>query len=728
MSWQPLARFCDSAIPKLDNLRRAAAAGLRVPLTVWLPAVEIARSLPLPPESIACPLILRSASPTEDGHTTSNAGQLLSLIVRQPDEFADALRRVVEALPRVEGRALGAVFAQPLVEGKEAGVAFFDGFYYERTVASAPPHPGPLPKEGEGGAGQNRALASPLPVWERGLGGEGALNTALTAGQARGAVTRGHLERDDEWSAWLASVYAVFGKPRGDPRLDIEFARDGRGPVLLQVRPALFPLLRNPLLTQTNLIETLGEMPSPWTVSSLVEAGRDMSFLARIEPDILTWGESFFEEVADRPWVNLSFWYRWLDRLGMSRTFATLTLGGVPTSAADARWALDRFLPVLPRLLAHLPSLWHKAWFAERALKELDVEIEAAEGLSGLYRAGLRCWVLGLETAMSIIGVSALISRLRLALGLAGSARLVTHDLMEEYRELLQRGSPEERVKGLDAWLERYGHRGPLESDVARPRFLELREALRQDLLRAPPAPIPPAPAPSLWSAVGRWLFRPLNWFEERREWFRDAATRRTQRMRARLLEEGARLTAAGLLDAPDDVFWLRGQDLKDERGLRQAVAEAKARREAVRRAKLPLTARLSEIESALAATGLGAPDEKNGQRAFTGIALGPKEFVGRVVKADDLMGLLRSAAADSSLLGPDTVLVVPALEPSWAVVFGRIGAVVAEVGGELSHASILLREAGRPALVNVTGIFAQVETGDRVRLDGRRGTVELLP
>jgi phosphoenolpyruvate-protein kinase (PTS system EI component) len=60
-------------------------------------------------------------------------------------------------------------------------------------------------------------------------------------------------------------------------------------------------------------------------------------------------------------------------------------------------------------------------------------------------------------------------------------------------------------------------------------------------------------------------------------------------------------------------------------------------------------------------------------------------------------------------------------------VVFPRVGGVVAEIGGELSHASILLREAGRPAIVNCGGIYRQVQTGDRLRLDGALGRVEVL-
>src|SRR5438445_437567 len=75
------------------------------------------------------PLIVRSASPAEDGRVTSHAGQLLSLIVPERSGFADAVRRVVAALPRDgDGKPAGAVFVQPLVAAAEAGVAFFDGF------------------------------------------------------------------------------------------------------------------------------------------------------------------------------------------------------------------------------------------------------------------------------------------------------------------------------------------------------------------------------------------------------------------------------------------------------------------------------------------------------------------------------------------------------------------------------------------------------------------------
>ena len=158
---------------------------------------------------------------------------------------------------------------------------------------------------------------------------------------------------------------------------------------------------------------------------------------------------------------------------------------------------------------------------------------------------------------------------------------------------------------------------------------------------------------------------------------------------------------------------------------LREAVAVGKARVEAVRHIDLPQSAPLDVIKGLLTQAAR-AQSELAGRKVFPGIALNPAVIEGRAVKADDLVTLLRGAEPDS-LLGPDVILVVPTLEPSWAVVFGRVGGVVAELGGELSHASILLRESRRPAVVNCAGIFREVQPGARLRLDGARGLVELL-
>jgi pyruvate,water dikinase len=224
-------------------------------------------------------------------------------------------------------------------------------------------------------------------------------------------------------------------------------------------------------------------------------------------------------------------------------------------------------------------------------------------------------------------------------------------------------------------------------------------------------SPIPTHPRPGPWFRI-----------DEIRERFRDELMRRWQRLRAAILEEGRRLAEAGDLDSPEDVFYLRRADLESDIPLREAAVAGRERLIRAASLDLPLTASRDEIEAAVVHVERSQA-EAEGRRIFPGISLGPAVVEGRAVKADDLISLLNRPGE----LGPDAILVVPALEPSWAVVFPRVAGVVAEIGGELSHASILLREAGRPAIVNCAGIYRAISPGDRLRLDGGRGVVEVV-
>jgi pyruvate,water dikinase len=680
--WLPLPWFHDLRVSKLDNLRRAAAAGLRVPPTCWLPAVD-AIDAGWPDGFGDGPLILRSGAPSEDSRTTSNAGQLLSLIAPTRADFTDALGRVVRVLPPGS-----VVFVQPVVAGDEAGVAFFDGFYYERSLA-------------------------------RSAVGRGALNMGLTAGRERGEVTRGYCERDEPWSEWLSAVYRVFGDPRGEPRIDVEWAHVGEEYVLLQVRPALFALRRNHLLSQANSRETLGEFPSPLAASSLAAACRGAACIRDVDPVLDVWEEDLAVVLHGRVWLNVSVSFRYADLMGLPRTVLSWSTCGLAMRPADSRVLPGQMLAQARRLSRVIWRAFRGVWTTRRRLAEMDAAIAAANDLPGLFAALVHCWSLCVYAALSIVGLCYLSVRLRNTLGLASGSEVVTRDLMEGYRRLGTLPDAKSRQVGLDAWLRRHGHRGPSESDVARPRFAEMREVLLADLARPAPAASPPR------RAGWRCLLRPLFVFDEYREWYRDEWMRRWARLRTRLLEEGARLAAAGELDTAEDVFWLSGDDLHRPIPLREAAAEGRERQRAARNLHLPLTATCDEIEALASRTQ--APAASARRRVFTGIALDPAVVEGTARKADDLAALLGELGRAGGLAA-DTILVVPTLEPSWAVLFPRVAGVVAEVGGELSHASILLREAGRPAVVNVAGIWDAVQNGDRLVLDGRRGVVALLP
>src|SRR5262249_2389312 len=74
-----------------------------------------------------------------------------------------------------------------------------------------------------------------------------------------------------------------------------------------------------------------------------------------------------------------------------------------------------------------------------------------------------------------------------------------------------------------------------------------------------------------------------------------------------------------------------------------------------------------------------------------------------------------------------DYVLVCPSTDPSWVPLFARAKALIMETGGVLSHAAIVARELGLPAVAGLPDIGRRLRTGQRVRVDGSSGVVAIV-
>jgi pyruvate,water dikinase len=85
------------------------------------------------------------------------------------------------------------------------------------------------------------------------------------------------------------------------------------------------------------------------------------------------------------------------------------------------------------------------------------------------------------------------------------------------------------------------------------------------------------------------------------------------------------------------------------------------------------------------------------------------------------------SGAEDLGDVQQGEILVARVTAPSWGPVFGRIGATVTDIGGMMSHAAIVCREYGLPAVTGVGSATTAIRTGQRVRVDGSNGTVTIL-
>jgi pyruvate,water dikinase len=120
-----------------------------------------------------------------------------------------------------------------------------------------------------------------------------------------------------------------------------------------------------------------------------------------------------------------------------------------------------------------------------------------------------------------------------------------------------------------------------------------------------------------------------------------------------------------------------------------------------------------AETLATWAKTAAGDGTEVHGYAASRGVV----EGVARVLRDVNDIGQIRDGE----------ILVCPVTAPSWAPVFGKIKAAVSDIGGTMSHAAIVAREYGMPAVVGTGHATKRIKTGQRVRVDGDRGIVTVL-
>ncbi len=296
----------------------------------------------------------------------------------------------------------------------------------------------------------------------------------------------------------------------------------------------------------------------------------------------------------------------------------------------------------------------------------------------------------------------------------------------------------------LTAWdglLDTHGHHGRAEHELANPRWIEQPELLldqvRSHLAAAADEQLSArfeSTAGATAALTADWLARlrsPLRRLAFRfvlgkaracaplREGLRNQVVRRTAVIRRMLLELGRRLADRGVLSGRNDIFMLRYPELKlaatDEGG--GNLSELLAARRAQYRLNLDLSPPAVVIGSL-------EPDRPHPgtPAAETDVLRGVPVNPGRVTGPARV--ILR---AEAGQVLPGEILVAPFTDPGWTPLFLSAAAIVMDMGGVLSHGSIVAREYGIPAVVNVGPASAIIRTGQLIEVDGTRGTVRIL-
>lgn len=277
---------------------------------------------------------------------------------------------------------------------------------------------------------------------------------------------------------------------------------------------------------------------------------------------------------------------------------------------------------------------------------------------------------------------------------------------------------------GRPRWSERpaalvptiLGHVGHAEPGAARRQFdLGLRQASETerdvlDRLRA--LPDGTRKAEETAAMIAR-----LRTFIGYREYPKYGMVSRYAIYRRALLEEAGRMVDGGVLDDREDIVHLRFDELHEaartgraDRGLIRERREALGRY----RALTPPRVLTSDGEALTGSHRRG--DLPAG--ALAGLAVSRGTVEGRARIVHDM------TEAD---LEPGDVLVTAFTDPSWSPAFVTISALVTEVGGLMTHGAVVAREYGLPAVVGVQGATRVILDGQRVRVNGTDGYVEIL-
>ena len=386
------------------------------------------------------------------------------------------------------------------------------------------------------------------------------------------------------------------------------------------------------------------------------------------------------------------------------------------------------FLTIIPRIIPILLSAVLAQVILRKLLRGRGVDRELASFVQGLDG--------NVTTEMDMeLGDLADLAR--------GYPKVVAHLRSADPRRALETVGAVEGgdvfLRAMRGFLDTYGMRCGSEIDISRPRWREdaaplvqmlvgnlAREEsgahrahharLKQQSLEAGDRMI--AAASPLMRPLVRRLIRVCRQNMAIREHPKFLLIRSFDQMKRVTFECADLLARERRLDVRDDVFFLTVEELRD--AMHGSGADLKAivatRREEHRRDQALVPPRVMTSEGEVLNKRHGARDLPAGALAGTAASPGVVEGKARVVR-DPATAVLEAGE----------ILVAPFTDPGWTPLFINARGLVMEVGGLMTHGSVVAREYGIPAVVCVLDATTTIATGQTIRVNGDEGFVEIL-
>jgi pyruvate,water dikinase len=406
-------------------------------------------------------------------------------------------------------------------------------------------------------------------------------------------------------------------------------------------------------------------------------------------------------------------------RLGrLSKSFAArFRLEIVPVFAEEtARAAGEDWSNLSPPALLERFHFWTKRTLVDYARESLK-----ATALAATARAGLEFVLrrkLGVDRARAALGALSMAVRPDPDADLPGAMR----DLLE--------GKLDRAV-----FLQRFGHRGNQEMELAQPRWSENSTTLDRLLhpaAHAAGSPLSPAEPAAL---AAEWIANA--WDAIAAEAKLSSLERRTMEPHVHLLQtylslretakhyfmRGYALIRRVLVELDErhrlqgGIFYLTPQELQELTEGKDRTPLIAARR---RHRTIALSLELPPVIFSDDLEAIGRPQKIEGAEQLQGVPLSAGIAEGPA--------LVLNEPRIEKMPSEPYVLVCPSTDPAWVPLFVQARGLVMEIGGVLSHGAIVAREYGLPAVSGLPNVQRQLRSGQRLRVDGGSGTVTVLP
>jgi len=311
-------------------------------------------------------------------------------------------------------------------------------------------------------------------------------------------------------------------------------------------------------------------------------------------------------------------------------------------------------------------------------------------------------------------------------------------DASELAAEFLQATLPEVAQCAVGHFMTEFGMRGLYEIDFGRPRWREEPAPLMNTLKSYVEINEENAPdlvftkgekaAEKAIDELGKLLNKPwlVSFLASRvrqlaglRELPKFTIIRMMGIIREKMLMEGEKLVSVGTLDDAKDLFYLETDEIK---ALASGKLADSKKIVSKRKEAMAIESRRTRLPRVITSDGFayfgGISKIVEGANVLSGEPVSPGVYEGRVRVVHD---------PSKTKLNQGEILCCHGTDPSWTPLFLSAGALVMEVGGLMTHGSVVAREYGIPAVVALERITERLQNGQFVRVDGSRGTVEVL-